>query len=189
VNDNNIKVIVIGGSAGSFPVVNQILASIPVDFKIPIVLCLHRLKHVRHGFVEALNTKSKKIVVEPDDKQKMLEGGIYLAPSNYHLFAGEKKTFSLSTDEMVKYSRPSIDLTFETFANMYGQNMLGIIITGANSDGADGLFKAFKRNSRVIAQDPNDATIRTMPDAAIKLMPNIEKATVTQIIKIITSLK
>ncbi len=185
---NSIKVIVIGGSAGSFPVVNQILSAVPADFKIPIIFCLHRLKHVRHGFVESLNVKSKKKVIEPEDKEKIKEGGVYLAPSNYHLFAEIGNTFALSTDDMVKYSRPSIDLTFETFANVYRDKMLGIIITGANSDGAEGLYKAAKKNCRVISQDPNEATIRTMPDAAIKLNPNIEIASIKDIIRIITTL-
>ncbi len=184
----NIRVIVIGGSAGSFPVVNQILSSIPKNFQIPIVFCLHRLKHVRHGFVEALNIKSNKVVVEPNDKDKIKPGGVYLAPSNYHLYAEVGNTFALSTDEMVKFSRPSIDLTFDTFSSVYRDKMLGIIITGANSDGAEGLYKASLRGATVVAQNPTEATMRTMPDAAIKLMPTINVSSTQQIIELITSL-
>ena len=166
---NNFKIIVIGGSAGSFQVVSKVLNALPKNFQIPIVLCLHRLKHVRHGFVEALSLKSLLPISEPNDKESIKAGRVYLAPANYHLFTEIGYTFALSTDEMVKYSRPSIDLTFDTASYVYRDKMVGIMLSGANSDGAFGIAKAKKRGSFTIVQDPDEASMRTMPDAALKL--------------------
>ncbi len=162
-----IKVIVIGGSAGSFQVITKILSSMPVHFPIPIVLCLHRLKHVRSGFEEVLSKKSTLKVVEPEDKTKLLKGHVYLAPSNYHLYAEINGTVSLSTEESVSYSRPSIDLTFDTFSYVYRQKMLGIILSGANRDGLNGCILAKSRGTPLIAQSLEEAQIQTMPESII----------------------
>lgn len=185
---NKYKIVVIGGSAGSFPVVTKILANIDKNFPLPIVLCLHRLKHVRHGFVEALNFKSNILVVEPEDKDPIKPGKVYLAPSNYHLFAELGNTFSLSTEEMYKYSRPSIDLTFETFSYVYRNKMIGIILSGANTDGAEGLAKCQKRGGYTIVQDPAEASVKTMVEGSLKLFtPDMVDST-DKIIKFLNSL-
>ena len=169
VDFNNYKALVIGGSAGSFPVITEILANIPKDFPLPILLCLHRLKDIREGFAEALNTKSKIKVIEPYDKQKIKKGFAYLAPSNYHLQVELGNTFSLSTDIMVKHSRPSIDVLFETTAFNFGKKTIGIILSGANSDGANGLKMVKNKGGLTIIQDPKEARISTMPVAASKV--------------------
>jgi len=163
------KIIVIGGSAGSFPVVASILEKLKPNFPIPIVLCLHRLKQYRHGFVEALSIKSNIKIIEPDDKMSIKPGYAYLAPANYHLYAELGYTFSLSTEEMHKYSRPSIDLTFETFSYTYREKMVGIILSGANTDGAHGLLKCKKRGGLTIVQSPEEASVKTMVEGCIKL--------------------
>lgn len=131
-------------------------------------MCLHRLKHVRHGFVEALNLKSNLPVVEPDDKEPIKNGRVYLAPANYHLYIELGNYFALSTEEMVKYSRPSIDLTFDTASYFYRDRMIGIMLTGANSDGAEGMKIAKNRGAFTIVQSPVEAAIKTMPEAAIR---------------------
>jgi len=162
------KAVVIGGSAGSFQPILKILNGLNKDFRLPVFLCLHRLKHVRHGFVEALATKSNIPVIEPDDKE-FIKGGIaYLAPSNYHMYIEPGHTISLSTEEIVKYSRPSIDLTFETSSFVYREKLIGIILSGANSDGANGIAAVKRRGGFTIVQKPAESTITTMPDAAIK---------------------
>ncbi len=165
---NNYKAIVIGGSAGSFPVITDILLNMPKGLNIPVILCLHRLKHIRHGLLEALNINSKFFVCEPEDKEHIRAGKIYLAPSNYHLYIELGYTFALSTEEMINYSRPAIDLTFETASYVYRNKLIGIILSGANSDGADGIKKIKERGGLTIVQDPKDASITTMPEAAIK---------------------
>lgn len=159
----------IGGSAGSFQVVASILSAIPDNFDIPVFLCLHRLKHVRSGFVEALSIKSNIPVVEPYDKEPIKPGRAYLAPANYHLFIELGNRFALSTEEPVNHSRPSIDLTFITAAQAYRNKLIGIILSGANKDGAFGLKKVSELGGLTIVQDPNDCEVKTMTEAALQL--------------------
>ena len=168
--DRKFKAVVIGGSAGSFPLVVEILAGLPKNFPLPVLLCLHRLKHIRHGFVEALNIKSNIPVIEPEDKESIRPGRAYLAPSNYHMFVEIGNTIALSTDEMVKFSRPSIDLTFDTASYVYRNYMIGVMLSGANTDGAEGFQKAHQRGAFTIVQNPAEATIKTMPEGALKLV-------------------
>jgi two-component system, chemotaxis family, protein-glutamate methylesterase/glutaminase len=163
------KAIVIGGSAGSFQVITKLLAALPQDFDLPIILCLHRLKHVRHGFVEALNIKSVKPLEEPNDKDSIKRGRIYLAPANYHLCLELGNYFSLSTEEMVNNSRPAIDITLETASYVYKNKLIGILLSGANKDGAWGMKKIKERGGFTIVQDPSDCMIDTMPTAAMKI--------------------
>ncbi len=162
------KLIIIGGSAGSFQMVTKILSKIPANFNIPIVLALHRLKHVRHGFVEALSIKSVLPVIEPLDKESLKPGKIYLAPANYHLYVELAGKFALSTEEAVNHSRPAIDLTFTTGAYCYKEKTIGIILSGANRDGAWGLKKVKDWGGKTIVQDPADSQMPTMPKAALE---------------------
>ena len=104
---NKYKAVVIGGSAGSFQPMVQILSSIPREFPLPIFLCLHRLKHVRHGFVEALSIKSQKDIIEPMDKESIKKGVVYLAPANYHMAVELGNSVSLNTEELINNSRPA----------------------------------------------------------------------------------
>jgi two-component system, chemotaxis family, protein-glutamate methylesterase/glutaminase len=141
------KALIIGGSAGSFQVVTKILSSLPGDFNLPVFLSLHRLKHVRSGFVEALSIKSAIPVMEPCDKDHIKPGIAYLAPSNYHMLVELGNRFALSTDDPVNHSRPSIDLSFFSAAQLYREKLVGIILSGANKDGANGLGMV-KKNRR-----------------------------------------
>ncbi len=165
----NYKGIVIGGSAGSFSIVSKILAQIKPDFKYPIIVCLHRLKHIRSGLLEGLNLKSNLQVIEPFDKDSIEGGKVYLAPSNYHLFVEFDSTISLSTEEVNNHSRPSIDYTFSSAATSFREKMVGIILTGANKDGALGMFEVYKKKGYTIVQDPVTCDIDTMPKAALQL--------------------
>jgi two-component system chemotaxis response regulator CheB len=167
--DNKYKAIVIGGSAGSFQGITQILSSLPADFSLPIILCLHRLKHVRNGFVEALSIKSIKPVVEPFDKENIKKGKVYLAPANYHLSIELGNSIALSTEEMFNNSRPSIDITLETAAYNYKDKLIGILLSGANKDGALGMKRIKDRKGLTIIQDPEECMIDTMPTAARKI--------------------
>ncbi|MEQ9438351.1 MAG: chemotaxis protein CheB [Cyclobacteriaceae bacterium] len=163
------KAILIGGSAGSFQGVTKILSSLPKEFSLPIILCLHRLKHVRNGFEEALSIKSTKPVTEPIDKESIKKGGVYLAPSNYHLAIELGNSFSLSTEEMINNSRPAIDVTLETGSYTYRNKVIGILLSGANKDGAWGMKKIKDRGGLTIVQDPAECMIETMPAAAMSL--------------------
>jgi len=168
------KVIVVGGSAGSFSVLSSILSKIREDFKIPIVLCLHRLKHVRSGLVEGLSLKSVLKVVEPNDKERLKPNTVFLAPANYHLFFELDGSISLSTEESLNHSRPSIDHTLTSAAYVYRDKVLGILLTGANIDGAKGMKKIDEAKGFTVIQDPATCEIDTMPRAALQVFtPNL----------------
>lgn len=166
---NDIKIVVIGGSAGSFQVVSKILSQLKTDFKLPLFFCLHRLKNITTGFDEALNINSKHVVHEARDKEVIKKGKIYLAPANYHMLAEIGNSITLSIDQLHHFSRPSIDLTFDSFSYIYKNKMLCIILSGANTDGADGIYKAFLRGAHTVVQDPGEAIVKTMVEGALRL--------------------
>jgi len=165
--NNSYKAVVIGGSAGSFQGVVKILSQLPKGFPLPIIMCLHRLKHVRHGFVEALSIKSVVQVTEPYDKESIKKGGVYLAPANYHLSVELGNNFALSTEEMINNSRPAIDITLGTCAYVYKDKLVGILLSGANKDGALGMKAIHDRGGLTIVQEPSECMIETMPKAAL----------------------
>jgi two-component system, chemotaxis family, protein-glutamate methylesterase/glutaminase len=166
---DNLKCVVIGGSAGSFRPVCNILSSLPSNFNAVIILCLHRLKNVNHGFAEALTTYSNHPITEPYDKQPIEIGKIYLAPSNYHLCIANDFTFNLSTDDMINFSRPSIDLTYHTVGEIFKEKTIGIILSGANRDGVKGIQTIYQNGGKTLAQDPSECQAPTMPQGAIHL--------------------
>lgn len=183
------KAVVIGGSAGSFQGITKILQALPERFPLPILLSLHRLKHVRSGFVEALSIKSNIQVIEPYDKETIKSGKAYLAPSNYHMYVELNKKIALSTEEPVNHSRPSIDLTFETAASAYRDKLLGIILSGANKDGAYGLKKVKQLGGTAIVQDPKECQVKTMTEASLKLTQVDHIFTTQQIISFLQKIK
>ena len=185
---NNIKAIVIGGSAGSFPVASDILGALPKDFPYPIIFGMHRLKHIKNGFAEALQLRSKIPVLEPEDKDKIRKGQAYVAPANYHLMTELGNTFALSTDEMVHHSRPSIDVLFESAAYNFGNKMVAIILSGANKDGAKGMEYAHKKGAFTIVQEPNDCRVPTMTKAALNLFEPNKVLTSDEIINFLKNL-
>jgi two-component system chemotaxis response regulator CheB len=167
--NNSYKAVVIGGSAGSFQGVVKILSQLPKGFPLPIIMCLHRLKHVRHGFVEALSLKSVVQVTEPYDKENIKRGSVYLAPANYHLSVELGNYFSLSTEEMINNSRPAIDITLGTCAYVFKDKLIGILLSGANKDGAMGMKHIKDRGGYTIVQEPAECMIDTMPKSAMAL--------------------
>jgi two-component system chemotaxis response regulator CheB len=167
--NNSYKAVVIGGSAGSFQGIAKILAQLPPNFPVPIIMALHRLKHVRNGFVEALSLKSVAQVVEPYDKEPIKKGSIYLAPSNYHLSVELGNYFALSTEEMVNNSRPAIDITLGTAAYVYREKLIGILLSGANRDGGLGMKFIKDKGGVTIVQEPEECMIDAMPRAAMAL--------------------
>lgn len=182
------KYIIIGGSAGSFQTVTNILSALPSDFSYPIFLCLHRLKHVRTGFVEALSIKSNLKVVEPFDKEFIRQHKVYLAPANYHMYFELGNYIALSTEAAVNHSRPSIDISFASAAYSYKSKLIGIILSGANKDGAYGLKQIKDSGGLTIVQDPDECQVRTMTSAAISTteVDHIYKA--EEILKFLMSL-
>jgi two-component system, chemotaxis family, protein-glutamate methylesterase/glutaminase len=167
--NNSYKAVVIGGSAGSFQGMVKILSQLPKGFPLPIIMCLHRLKHVRNGFVEALSIKSVVQVTEPNDKENIKKGGVYLAPANYHMSVELGNNFALSTEEMINNSRPAIDITLSTSAFVYKEKLIGILLSGANRDGAAGMKSIHEKGGLTLVQDPSECMIDTMPRAALSV--------------------
>jgi two-component system chemotaxis response regulator CheB len=182
------KAVIIGGSAGSFQVITKILSSLPANFNLPILLSLHRLKHVRSGFVEALSLKSYIQIIEPNDKEPIKPGKAYLAPANYHMYVELGNRISLSTEEPVNHSRPSIDLSFISAAEVYRNKLIAIILSGANKDGAYGIKKVKDYGGITIVQDPNECQVKTMTEASIKMTKVDYIFTTNQIIRFLNRL-
>jgi two-component system, chemotaxis family, protein-glutamate methylesterase/glutaminase len=186
--NNSYKAVVIGGSAGSFQGIVKILSQLPKNFPLPIIMCLHRLKHVRNGFVEALSIKSVVQVTEPYDKEPIKKGSVYLAPSNYHLSVELGNYFALSTEEMVNNSRPAIDITLGTAAYVYRDKLIGILLSGANRDGGLGMKHIKDKGGLTLVQEPTECMIDTMPRAALALTQIDHVMKVDQIVEFLKEL-
>ena len=163
---DKIKAIVIGASAGGIDALKKILPFLPKTYPLPIIIVLHIRADEPSYLSQIFATETGLLVKDADEKESVQSGTIYFAPPSYHLLIERDLTFSLSTEEPVKYSRPSIDVLFESAADAFGANLLGIILTGANSDGAEGLKRIRQRGGLAIIQDPESAQARSMPDAA-----------------------
>ncbi|MFN6038905.1 MAG: chemotaxis protein CheB [Bacteroidota bacterium] len=162
-------VIVIGGSAGSIEVIINLLPYIPESFPYPIVIVLHRKSTVEYHLEDVLNKKCKLQVFEIQDKMQLEGNKIYLVPGDYHLLVDSSGCLSLDYSEKVNFSRPSIDVTYDSFAKAFGENCLGILLSGANADGAIGLKRIQNSGGLAIVQSPESATVPTMPMAAISM--------------------
>ena len=164
---SNYKCIVIGVSAGGMEALDRLFASIPKDFPLPIIIVQHLHKSNIGYFLEYYNQRCALNVKEADEKEPIKPGNIYFAPAGYHLLIEDDETFTLSAAEKVNFSRPSIDILFESAAYVYGSQLIGIILTGANNDGAKGMKLVKKYGGLTIVQDPNEAEYPVMPQAAI----------------------
>ncbi len=162
------KAIVIGSSAGGLNELKRILSVLPDKFNIPIIIVQHVSPHSDNYITEYLNKLCKIKVKEADEKEKIKRGTIYFAPPNFHLLIEEDKTLSLSVESKVNFARPSIDVLFESAAFAYGSALIGIILTGANNDGALGLKKIKEYGGLTIVQDPKTSEVDIMPLSAIE---------------------
>ncbi len=162
------KAIVIGASAGGFFALKKLITALPSDFSIPILIVQHISPTSDSYMAKHLNKLSGLTVKEADEKEIIKPGHVYIAPPNYHILIEEDCTISLSTSEKKNYSRPSIDILFETATFAYGEELIGIVLTGANNDGSSGLLSIKNSGGYCIVQDPDEAEVDTMPLAAIK---------------------
>jgi two-component system, chemotaxis family, protein-glutamate methylesterase/glutaminase len=161
------KVVLIGGSAGSLEVLLRILALLTPPVPFAIVVVLHRKETEDALLEELVGLKTQIPVHEVEDKTAMETGSIYIAPSGYHLLFEDDGTLSLDASEKVNYSRPSIDVTFISAADVYGCAVSAILLSGANADGTDGLVALDEAGARIIVQDPATASMPFMPQNAI----------------------
>jgi two-component system chemotaxis response regulator CheB len=160
------EIVVIGASYGGLSALQTILPEFSPEFPLPVVIVQHRRSEVDDGLCEYLSKRSRLSLSEPEDKEAVEPGHVYLAPSDYHLLI-ERSIFTLSTESPVGYARPSIDVLFESAADVYHERIIGVILTGANRDGARGLSRIKSLGGFTVVQDPLDAESRTMPEAAI----------------------
>lgn len=161
------KAIVLGTSAGGFSALSALLADIPSRYSLPIIVVQHRSKSSRELFEEVLQCKCHIKIKQAEEKETITNNVVYVAPPDYHLLIERNKTLSLSSDAPIRYSRPSIDVLFESAAIAYGDKLIGIILTGANDDGAIGISAIAKRGGLTIAQNPQEAEHPFMVQAAI----------------------
>ena len=161
------EAIVIGVSSGGMKALKFLSSSLPIHFGIPIIIVQHLSAQSDSHWIHLLNEKSQLNVKEADEKEKITKGYIYIAPPNYHLMIEKDQTFSLTIDERVNFARPSIDVLFESAAEVFKNKLIGIVLTGSNSDGTNGIIRIKKYGGLAIIQDPTTAESEYMPKSAI----------------------
>jgi two-component system chemotaxis response regulator CheB len=164
---DRVEAIVIGASAGGVDALAVLFESLPFPFAPAILVVLHVPADRPSLLVDLYRTRSRLPVREALDKERVAPGTIYFAPPDYHLLVEREKTLALSHEAPVAFSRPSIDVLFESAAEAYGRTLLGIVLSGANSDGAAGLAAIRAAGGRAWVQEPADAFASAMPAAAI----------------------
>ncbi len=164
--------IVIGASAGAVEALSQLLPTLPADYHIPILIVVHMPPDKKSVMAEVFQHKCALPVREAEAGEPIEGGTIYFAPPDYHLLVEKHFHLSLSSEEQVHFSRPSIDILFETAADAYGVGLLGIVLTGANQDGAKGLKAIGDAGGTAIIQQPACAYASAMPKAALALCPH-----------------
>jgi two-component system chemotaxis response regulator CheB len=166
---NATDVIVIGGSAGALEVLGLILSALPKDFLPTVVIVLHLPAAKPSILPKVLAARSALPVREPDDKEALAPNTVYVAPPGYHLLIEKTRSFALSIDDLVQFSRPSIDVLFDSAADALGATLTGVLLTGANEDGARGLRRIKAAGGRSIVQTPSSAAVAMMPEAGVRL--------------------
>jgi len=161
------RIVAIGASAGGVEVVSEILGGLKPTCQVAILLVIHIPPTRDTRLLQLLRSKSRLPVIEVDDKEQILRSHVYLAPPDYHILVEDEESLALSSDLPINYSRPSIDVLFESAADVFGERLIGVVLTGANRDGASGLSKIISARGIGIVQDPEEAHCRVMPEAAI----------------------
>lgn len=175
--------VVIGGSAGGIRAVSTLVSALPPPFSLPLVVVLHQRPGDSLYWPEYLRRHAGRSVVEVEDKMPLRAGTIHCAPAGYHLLLETDGTFALSVDEKVNFSRPSIDLLFASAAEALGPALIGLVLTGANSDGAHGLAEIAARGGLAMVQSPRAAEWPVMPEAALRAVPQALVADLEDIAK------
>ncbi|KAA2239779.1 chemotaxis protein CheB [Chitinophaga agrisoli] len=163
------RMVVIGGSAGSLDVILRIVSEARQLTHVAFVIIVHRSKSADSILADLLSTQTPLLVKEVEDKESIMPGIVYIAPPDYHLLLENERTFSLDASEKINYSRPSIDVTFESAADIFGPALVGIVLSGANADGALGLSAIAAAGGYTIVQEPVTAEVDFMPRQAINM--------------------
>ena len=165
---DKLEIILIGGSAGSFHIIMNILRGLENNFSIPIIIVLHRKNDDKTGLIELMNSSCNLMVKEAEDKDIIRKGFIYIAPSDYHVLVEKNGSLSLDYSEKINFSRPSIDVTFQTAAEAFGSKVTAILLSGSNQDGTEGLKTVKEFGGTTVIQNPKEAEFPFMPDYALK---------------------
>ncbi|WP_394822657.1 chemotaxis protein CheB [Pendulispora albinea] len=166
--DARHELIVVGTSWGGLHALSVLLSSLPRDFEIPLAIVQHRRHDSDDTLAQLLQAHTAMRVREAEDKEPIREGRVYIAPADYHLLV-DGRALALSTDPPVRFSRPSIDVLFESAADSFQHRLIGIVLTGSNHDGARGLSRIKQRGGLTIVQNPASAESPTMPEGALAL--------------------
>lgn len=159
---------IIGGSAGSLDVLLKVLPKVSPDISFPIIIVIHRKHGADSLLPDLLSSRTSLIVKEADEKERIVAGTVYIAPSDYHLLIETDQTFSLDYSEKINYSRPAIDATFQTAAEVYKNKLVCLLLSGSNADGVTGLKSVKAWDGIAVIQDPETAQVAYMPEQARK---------------------
>ena len=179
--------VVVGTSWGGLAALRTLVAGLPASFQMAVTLVQHRHKDSDHLLRTLLQERSALEVCEVEDKMPLEHGKIYVAPPDYHTLV-EPGHFSLSTEAPVRYSRPSIDVTFLSAADSYAHRTVGIVLTGANGDGSEGLRRISDRGGLALVQDPATAESPLMPTSAVKAVPRARVMSLAEMVKFVSVL-
>ena len=167
----SFDLVVIGTSLGGLQALITLLDGLPAAFPLPLVVVQHRSAGPESGIREVLQQHTGLIVTEVEDKEAIVGGRVYLAPADYHLLVEPDGTFALSIEGPVRYARPSIDVLFESAADVYRERVVGVLLTGASVDGARGAQRIKQRGGWLIVQDPATAESKVLPEAGLAATP------------------
>jgi two-component system chemotaxis response regulator CheB len=181
------EAIVIGASAGAVQALSAILPRLPADYPVPVLIVVH-VPDAPSGLAPLFASKSAVAIREPEDKEPILPATVYLAPPGYHLLVEADRSIALSADEPVLFSRPSIDALFESAADAFGTGLTGIILTGANEDGARGAAAVHEAGGVVLVEEPATAYASAMPAAALARCPGAVRLSLDGIVDHLLSL-
>jgi two-component system chemotaxis response regulator CheB len=184
----DVDAIVIGTSAGGIEALSVLLPALPAGLQAAVFIVLHLPRERPSLLVDIFGPRCALPVCEAEDKQPIERGTIYFAPADYHLLLDEGPQLALSADAPVNYSRPSIDVLFESAADVYGRRLLGIILTGANADGAEGLEAVRRAGGATIVQEPRSAQVGLMAESALRRGPVDLVLTLEQIADLLRTL-
>ena len=179
--------VVVGTSWGGLAALRTLVAGLPPTFRMAVALVQHRHKDSDHLLRTLLQERTPLEVCEVEDKMPLEQGRIYVAPPDYHTLV-EPGHFSLSTEAPVRFSRPSIDVTFQSAAESYGHRTVGIVLTGANADGSEGLRRISDRGGMALVQDPTTAESSLMPNAAAKAVPRARVMPLPDLVRFVAQL-
>jgi two-component system chemotaxis response regulator CheB len=186
--DSAITAVAIGASAGAVQALLHILPPLPASLPVPVMIVVHVPADRNNALVSLFEARCAIAVKEAEDKEPALPGTVYFAPSDYHLLVEKDGTLALSADEPVNYSRPAIDVLLESAADAFGEGLVGIVLTGANQDGADGLHAVAAAGGIAIVQDPGSAMSSAMPAAALARCPDARVETLDGITAFLVNL-